>query len=153
MGDPMLKTLGKTLVVWVGCGLLANLAWEMFQMSFYEGFHGGWSQCLLASLGDVALLTCLYALMACASEDWLWFERLSRWRLLLLAVLGLLVAAVVELRALAAGAWRYDAKMPRLPWLGTGLLPTLQMILIALALAWLSRVWTSGRFHGHSEGN
>ena len=134
-----MTALGRTLVVWGGGGLVANFVWEMLQMPLFGKFQGGWLRCLQAALGDVALLALLYVLMACAAEDWLWFKRLSRWRLLLLASLGVLVATVVELRALMADAWIYHARMPRLPFLGVGWSPVLQMILIPLGLAWLSR--------------
>jgi len=137
----MRRAAGRTCLIWAGGGLVANFAWEMLQMSLYGNFEGGWWTCFLASLGDVALLALLYGLMACAAEDWIWFVRLSRWRLLLLAVLGFLVATVIELRALLEGAWIYRAGMPRVPLLNVGLVPVLQMILIPLGLAWLSHSW------------
>lgn len=138
-------TWSRIGVVWVGGGLISNFAWEMLQMPLYEKFEGSWLRCFQAALGDVALLALLYGLMACAAEDWTWFERLSRWRLLLLVGLGFLVATVVELRALLDGAWSYRAAMPRIPFLDVGWAPVLQMILIPLGLAWLSRAWTRRR--------
>ena len=132
---------GRIGVVWIGGGLVANFAWEMLQMPLYGKFGGGWWRCFQAALGDVALLAVLYGLMACAAETWTWFERLSRWRLLLLALLGLLVAVVVELRALSEGGWSYHAAMPRMPLLNVGWIPVLQMIVIPLGLAWLSHSW------------
>lgn len=127
--------------VWIGGGLVCNFTWEMLQMPLYGKFEGGWWRCFEASLGDVVLLAVLYGLMACAAERWTWFERLSSLRVVLLAVLGLLVAVVVELWALAEGRWVYGAAMPRLPMLGVGWAPVLQMTVIPLGLAWLSRSW------------
>lgn len=135
----------RIALVWAGGGLAANFAWEMLQMPLYGKFSGGWWRCFQAALGDVALLALLYGLMACAAEDWVWFGRLSRRRLLLLAGLGFLVATVVELRALLEGAWSYRAAMPRVPFLNVGWAPVLQMILIPFGLAWLSHAWTQGR--------
>ena len=136
---------GRIGVVWVGGGVISNFAWEMLQMPLYGKFQGGWWRCFQAALGDVALLALLYGLMACAAEAWIWFERLSRWRLLLLAGLGFLVATVVELRALLDEAWSYRAAMPRIPFLNVGWAPVLQMILIPLGLAWLSHAWVRRR--------
>ncbi|MFL6289268.1 MAG: hypothetical protein ACJ759_00040 [Thermoanaerobaculia bacterium] len=130
-----------TGAIWVGGGLVSNFAWEMLQMSLYGKFEGGWWGCFQAALGDVVILALLYGLMACAAEGWAWFERLSRWRLLLLALLGFLVAVVVELRALLEGAWSYSAAMPRMPFLNVGWIPVLQMIVIPLGLARLSHTW------------
>jgi hypothetical protein len=132
---------GRIGMVWVGGGLVFNFAWEMLQMPLYGKFGDGWWRCFQAALGDVALLALLYGLMACAAEGWIWFERLSRWRLLLLALVGFLVAVVVELRALLDGAWSYRAAMPRMPLLDVGWTPVLQMIVIPLGLAWLSHSW------------
>lgn len=131
-------------MVWGGGGLVANFAWEMLQMPLYGRFEGGWRRCFQASLGDLLSLALLYGLMACAAEDWFWFRRLSRWRLLLLAVLGFLVATVIELRALLDGAWSYRDAMPRVLFLKVGWVPVLQMILIPFGLAWLSRSWALG---------
>jgi hypothetical protein len=130
-------------LLWAGGGLAANFAWEMLQMPLFGEFEGMWWRCFKASLGDVGLLGLVYLLMACAAEDWLWFRQLGRWRILLLTVLGLLVAVVVEQKALLAGRWSYRAGMLRLPFLGVGLPPVLQMILIPLLLAWLSRRWSA----------
>lgn len=114
-----------------------------------ESSRGGWWRCFQASLGDVAILAVLYGLMACAAEDWIWFERLSPWRLFLLAALGFLVAVLIEQRALSTGAWSYRPTMPRVPFLDAAWPPVLQMILIPLGLAGLSRfgVLRGGRSH------
>ena len=132
---------GRVALVWGGIGLGANFVWEMLQMPLYEKLEGAWWRCFRASLGDVVLLVLLYGLMACAAEDWLWFQQLSRWRLLLLGLLGFLVATVVELRAFAEDAWSYRNAMPLIPFLNVGWIPVLQMILIPLGLAWLGHSW------------
>lgn len=139
---------GRILAVWAGGGWLANFAWEMLQMQLYGEFDGVWLRCFQASLGDVAILAVLYGLMACAAEEWIWFARLSPWRLSLLAALGFLVAVLIEQKALSAGAWSYRPGMPRVPYLDVGWLPVFQMILIPLGLARLCRFWAlrGGRF-------
>ena len=136
-------------MLWAGGGLAANFAWEMLQMPLYGKFEGGWWRCFQASLGDVVILGVLYSLMACAAEHWTWFERLSPWRLVLLSALGFLVGVLIEQRALSVGAWSYGPGMPRVPFLDVGWTPVLQMILIPLGLAGLSRLrtLTGGRIH------
>jgi hypothetical protein len=131
----------KTAALWAGGGLAANYAWEMLQMPLYEGFeHGaGWRECFVAALGDVAILAVLYLAMAALTRSWLWFQRLGPGRAALLAAAGALAAILVELQALAAGRWSYAPAMPRLPVLNVGWVPVLQMVLIPLVLALLSR--------------
>lgn len=46
---------------------------------------------------------------------------------LLLVVIGATTAVAVELVALSLGWWSYTASMPRVPELGIGLLPVLQL--------------------------
>jgi hypothetical protein len=133
----------KTAGIWAGGGLAANYAWEMLQMRLYAGFEDSAWRCFLAALGDLAILALLYALMACAAEGWLWWRRLGLPRLVLPVALGALLATVLELQALAAGKWTYGGTMPRVPFLDIGWPPLLQMTLIPLALAWLSRRWAA----------
>ena len=134
-------TSGRIWTIWAGGGLITNFAWEMLQMPLYGKFAGGWWRCFQASLGDVVILAILYALMACAAEDWIWFRRLSLWRLSLLTALGFLIAVLIEQKALSTDTWTYQAGMPRVPFLDVGWPPVLQMILIPLGLAGLSRFW------------
>jgi len=131
--------------IWAGGGLLANYAWEMLQMPLYTGAGQGlgWRRCLLAALGDVAILAVLYLAMAAVTRSWLWFRPLSLGRAALLVALGALAAVGVELHALAQGRWSYAPAMPRTPPLGVGWVPVLQLTLIPLALAWLSGRWAA----------
>ncbi len=133
----------RLLGVWAGGGLVANYAWEMLQMDLYEGLGGGmgWWPCFVAALGDLVILSLLYGAMALAARDWLWFARLSRGRIALLAGLGFLAALAIEGHALAVGKWTYQPAMPRVPVLGIAWVPVLQMVSIPLALAWLSSRW------------
>lgn len=145
------KLTGKIVAVWAGGGLAANFAWEMLQMPLYGKFQGGWWRCFQASLGDVLLLAGLYVLMACAADSWLWFRRPSPRRQIALAAAGFLIAAVVELRALAQGTWSYEPAMPLVPFLEVGWLPVLQMILIPAGLALLSRLVVANGGGGRDE--
>jgi hypothetical protein len=145
------RIYSRIWTVWIGGGLVANFVWEMLQMPLYGKLDGGWSRCFQAGLGDVAILAVLYSLMACAAEDWVWFRVLSRWHLLLLAVLGFLVAVLLEQHALLSGAWSYRSGMPRVPLLGVGWTPILQMILIPLGLAVLSRFWCLRDLRGKGD--
>ncbi len=132
-------TAARTLAIWIVVGFLANFAWEMLHMPLYVGMEGSWRRCLSAAAGDLVILGWLYALMAGAAESWQWFRRASPARAALLIALGALTAAVFEHRALARGEWSYSATMPLVLFFGVGWSPVLQMIVIPLGLAWLSR--------------
>jgi hypothetical protein len=53
--------------------------------------------------------------------------------------LALVIQVVVELEALASGAWVYNDRMPLIPWLNVGLTPVVQMPLLVLPVFWLAR--------------
>lgn len=129
--------------VWIGIGFLTNYAWEMLQMPLYAGMSNGWVRCAHAAASDVAVLAFLYGVAAAAAARWVWFRDAIVPRAAALATVGFLAAVLIELRALAAGEWSYTAEMPLVPAIGVGLSPVLQMMVIPLALTWISRVVTN----------
>ncbi|HVT60720.1 MAG TPA: hypothetical protein VHR45_20275 [Thermoanaerobaculia bacterium] len=141
------KSWGRLLALWLGLGLVVNFTWEMAQMSLYGNADVGWRHCFVASLEDVALLGALYLVAACAAQEWAWFARFGPWRWLALAANGALVAVLIEQRAMLAGTWSYAPGMPRLPLLGVGLVPVLQMTILPVGLAALSYLLWRGKPH------
>ena len=116
-------------------------------MPLYVGMRNGWVRCAAAAASDVAALGFLYAVMAAAAGAPLWFRHAALARTAALAAIGFLAAVVIELRALQAGKWVYDAAMPRVPYMDVGASPVLQMVLIPLVLTWLSQAATRDGAH------
>ena len=140
-------SLAKAVLVWVAGGWLANAVWEVAQFPLYAEYTGSsrhLSMCLRAAVGDVAILALLYAAMSLTARRLDWWSRFSMPRALLLAGAGFAIGALIEDRALAAGRWAYAASMPLVPGLGVGWSPVLQMIVIPIGLALLSRWWIAG---------
>ena len=138
------RLAARVLAIWIGIGFIANYAWEMLQMPLYDGMTDGWARCAHAAVSDVAVLAFLYAVMAAAAASWLWFRESPIPRSLALAAIAFLTAVLIELRALAAGKWSYADEMPLVPPFEVGLSPLVQMVVIPLALTWLSRVAARG---------
>jgi hypothetical protein len=125
--------------------LLLNLAWEMWQVPFFDGMAEGrhWDGirvCTQAAFGDALISLGAFAVVALwtGSRNWLIAPR--RRELALYVGVGLAVTVVLE--SLATGPldrWSYGDDMPRLPWLGTGMLPILQWLLLPLPILWLAR--------------
>jgi len=66
--------------------------------------------------------------------EWPW-----GWRSVVLTMaLALVVQVAVEIGALRAGLWAYNAQMPRLPVVNVGLTPALQMPLLMPLTLWLA---------------
>lgn len=116
-----------------------NLAWENAQAPLFKGYDGFWRHlpfCVTASVGDMAIVAGLCALVALAFHDAEWPKRMSLQHVATLMVFGALIAATFEWVSLARGRWQY-AGMPMIPVLELGLLPILQMTLIPPAICWL----------------
>jgi len=124
---------------------LGNLAWETAQMPLYTLWRtGSVREVAFAVLhctgGDVLIASAALtaALVLFGSPDW------PRRGFMLVAVattiFGLGYTVHSERLNLARGAWAYSDLMPTLPWLGTGLAPVAQWLLLpVLALAWACR--------------
>lgn len=136
----------RLLALWAGAGLACNFLWELLQRPLYAEYQGAvWhlGGCLSAAAVDVAILMSLYAAMALSLRELFWCRRLRVGRLLLLAAMGFSVAVAIEKWALARGRWSYGPTMPLVPLLGVGWVPVLQMVLIPVGLALISRVGAS----------
>jgi hypothetical protein len=133
------QVAARVLAVWLAGGFAANYAWEMWQMPLYVGMRNGWARCAAAAASDVVILGFLYAVMAAAAANPLWFRQAGWSRAVALGIVGFLTAAAIELRALAAGEWIYDSTMPLVSVVEVGVSPVLQMIIIPLVLTWLSK--------------
>lgn len=106
-----------------------NAAWEVPQGVLYGGERQSllitFRHCLPAILLDALFTAALYALLLRSRRQS--FPQLTRLGFLLLGLFGVITAAGVELVALAFGWWSYGASMPRVPGLGVGLLPVVQL--------------------------
>mgnify|MGYP001564734139 CR=1 FL=1 len=105
------------VIAWV-----LNAVWEYAHSFLYAQYRGGEITgviLLRAALFDAVVITLLGAL----------FLRVSflRKRLWLIIVAGVIFAVFLEWYALATGRWVYTSSMPIIPFLHTGLTPTIQL--------------------------
>lgn len=124
---------------------LLNFLWEMWQMPFYEDLTllptmEVVRTCTQASFGDgiISLLAFWAAALMVRSRRWHVDRRISAFTVYMLA--GVLITIVMEW--LATGPlerWQYDATMPQLPWIGTGLLPLAQWLILPIFILALMR--------------
>lgn len=140
---------------------LLHFVWEMWQVPFFAGMPSTshWSGvgiCTQATFGDSAMAVTAFWGAAALRRSRFWFEnpRAGEWAVYMAIGLGLTLA----FEWLATGPlerWSYGPDMPRLPVLGTGLLPTLQWLVVPpLALKLTARQLISrGRLEiGEREG-
>lgn len=133
-------------VALASAAFVLNWPWEMAQMSTYAEMVGQpWLAtapiCTVATLGDVAITAAVYGIgaLACAQVRW---GTVPRWNVYATAaLLGAGFAVAVEWWALGSGRWSYNEHMPRVPLVGVGLWPFLQLTLLVPAAFWVGVWW------------
>ena len=126
---------------------LLNLAWEYWQVPFFRGMADqphwvGVKACTLATLGDAAIALAAYWVTAIFARARGWILRPNRLDIANFLGVGVGVVVTTLFEALATGMfqrWAYSDAMPRLPVIGTGLLPLLQWLVIPPLVLWFVR--------------
>lgn len=119
----------------VGFGL--NWVWEIGQMFAYRaGAEKSVREilffCTLGSVVDALTISAIYGTTKV-------FLKPHGWKFYLTAALfGAASAVVFEKLAFAFGWWSYNEEMPLVPFIGTGLLPFLQLTLLAPFAIWIA---------------
>lgn len=142
----------------IGGSFLFHLLWENAQAPLYGGYES-FSQhfplCLRATAtGDLFMMLLLYLVLALVHREGFWIEKKevfshpATW--ILPPFLGMLLATIIELRALVDHRWSYTDAMPILPFFPVGLTPVLQMAVVPLITLALLR-WMHARSHAASQ--
>lgn len=136
------------LTLWVFLfGFLLNVAYELLHSVLFDHFYMTdytYPDLVImlfeASVADgFILLSLLFAVTAVRGGRWEWQVPWRRSTVLLTLALAALGQTLGEIIALETGAWGYTEAMPRLPLLGVGLTPLLQMPLLVLPTFWLAQ--------------
>lgn len=129
---------------------LLHFVWEFLQAPFWVGMAElphweGVRTCTVATLGDVliALVAFWIGALAARSRAWLLIPELAPTAIYM--IVGLALTIIYEFLATGPLArWEYADSMPRLPGLGTGLVPVLQWLTLPVATLWLARRYAWG---------
>jgi hypothetical protein len=140
---PWLATLRRYLIF----VLAVNFIWEILQLpAFADWREGDWRWIIfivaIGTAGDVliAATSLILGLVVFGDEQWP-EQNASYWRVATAAsVFGLSYTTYSEWRhAVVLRHWTYSALMPVVPWLGVGVFPLLQWILISPAAFYYAR--------------
>ncbi len=125
--------------------LLLNLPWEFLQAPLYVGMptmpHWQAVQaCTQAALGDVLIALTAYWAVAGWRRRRDWLRDYGTKECLGFVLVGVGLTVALEWHAtLGSQRWEYVPLMPSLPWLGTGLSPLLQWLILPPLILWMSR--------------
>lgn len=138
---PSIYFLAKIFVL----AFVFNFVWEHAHGFLYGVDHGAMNFSLymwfffLATLFDAGFTVVIYLAMAVLKNEYFWLKRANIIDYLLVAVLGLGMATLVELRALDAGRWSYNELMPIVPVLEVGLTPLVQLAVLSVISFYILR--------------
>ena len=113
--------------------LQAPLFRSMEPLSHFEGIL----ICLQATLGDMAMVLVAFRVTCIVTGTRRWHVRPKAWAIAVWLVSGLLMTVIIEF--LSTGIldrWTYAAAMQRLPFLGTGLAPLGQWVVVPMIVLW-----------------
>ena len=124
---------------------LLNLAWELWQVPFFRGLADqahwlGVKACTQATFGDAGIALAAFWVAAFFARSRSWISQPSRSDIAIFIGVGLGATIILETLAIwVLERWGYSDAMPRLPILGTGLLPVIQWLAIPPLVLWFVR--------------
>jgi hypothetical protein len=136
----------------IGLATIAHLTWEAAQLPLYTLWRTGTPGEIAFALihctgGDILITTMTLGAAAVLARVFRW--RAFGWRMVFTTLaLGVAYTVFSEwLNVEIRRSWSYAVSMPVLPWLGTGLTPLLQWLIVpGLALAISGgRYWRASR--------
>ena len=125
-------------------GFLVNFFWKMIQSPLYDDVkRKPYAEILISrmhcTVGDVAILLGAYWMVVLARADRCWLLQGRVRDIAVFTALGLGYTITSEwVNVDLLSAWGYAAAMPRVPWIGTGLAPVMQWVLLPPLIAVVS---------------
>jgi len=93
---------------------------------------------------DGLLILGIYLITAIVYKNLLWIKNIKKEQIYIFSILGLIVAAVIEYRAIfVLDKWTYSNLMPTI--FGLGLSPLIQLTVTGLIAIWLTRKLVFGK--------
>jgi len=138
------KSSGRSFYVYLAVISFAlNWVWEIAQMSAYRTAEKSWGEalflCTFATVVDVLAVVAIYgaATVLFGRRGWKFYLTTS--------LLGAVSVVVFEKVAFAFGWWSYNKQMPVVPVIGIGILPFMQLVILAPLSVWLAVRWRERR--------
>ncbi len=121
------------LGVFIAATFLFHGVWEHAHIVLYTGYDamkGFVPVWILATLGDILYTLIIVGIISLIKRNLDWFRDANRYDLFAAALLGFVLALMVEYKGLYLGRWSYLPAMPIVPLLNVGLSPLLQMTIL-----------------------
>ena len=124
---------------------LLNFVWEIWQAPFFAGMTEAshWAAvqgCTQATAGDVTMMLAAFWIVALVTRSRTWILS-PGWQCTTgFTAIGFVMTVLMEWLATGPlNRWAYADSMPIVPFLGIGLLPALQWLLLPPLVVWFTR--------------
>ena len=137
---------GRLVLRLLALTLPAFFTWEMLQAPAFTGMPKGWLPatvvCGVATLGDGVIVLGLFGLGWFVFRDFRWFVPSRVSRLTTIVIVGIGVQVAMEwIMVYGLGRWGYAERHPVVSFLGVGLLPILQAVVLLPVIFWALARW------------
>ena len=136
----------KDIIILIIVALGLHLIWENAQAPLfagYQSFSQHFPMCFIGTIGDVAITLSVLIFMWLLKKD----RPQTVTDFIALAVLGFIIAVLIEQHALLFNKWDYAIKMPIIPWLKVGLIPIAQMTLLLPLSFYLTGLFNKPKYY------
>ena len=141
------KRLARSIRTVFLSAFILNALYENAHAPLYTHYQGGViSEAVLlhATLADALIITIMVL-------PFLYFARLRRVAWLIIPI-GFAIAVGIEWWALGTNRWAYGSLMPIVPFLGTGLTPTIQLGVLGYISYWFAEFLARRKADASGEG-
>lgn len=119
----------KYITILTIVAFLLHIIWENVQSPLYAGFQSfslHFPMCFIGTVGDVVITLLVLAFLRLLKKD----NLQTAADFMALAIIGFIIAVIIEQHALLIGKWNYAQAMPLVPYFRVGLTPILQMTIL-----------------------
>ena len=122
----------KTFFILGLIAFILNIIWEFSHNFLYIDLSGisKYPHLIIASFTDMFIILGIFAIVSLKNKNYKWIKNPSKFDYLLVAFLGLIIAAFIEIINLNLGRWKYTVAMPTL--FGIGISPLIQLALTGI---------------------
>lgn len=112
--------------------LILNLIWEFSHYRLYIDSTGisPTIHLIIASLTDLFLIAFIFLINSFFNKNLAWIENPKKFDYLIIVLLGMLIAAIIEIYSLTYNRWSYTELMPTI--FGIGVSPLIQLFTTAI---------------------
>ncbi len=123
---------------------LLNFTWEVLQTPFFDDRGAEintiiWYR-LHCTFGDILISLGCFWLVSLIFRSRMWFLKLTTIKMVLFIAFGVSYTAISEMRNVRiVESWAYSDLMPVIPYIGVGVVPLIQWIIIPIILLFIVR--------------